>query len=398
MAVSYCKPESYPLAGRILLVIDTLGRGGAEQVLVNLLPRLIERGFECGIAVTRSPYDLAPDLEREGVPVYRLDISNPWNLPVAVRRLAGVIRRTRPDVVHSSLLFSILYTALTKPFIPAVSRIATFQNVDYYLYPADSVAKRCKKALDIFVSRHWIDCCTAVSGAVAEYCAKELGLRSVAIIPNAVPSEPLVQLSEPEKSSIRIEYECAPDEFVMAMVGRLVLQKGHATLLEALQILAERDLRPKVIMVGGGPLRAAIDQLIAKAGLASQVMIKSPMEHDRVMRLLRVVDAFVMPSLYEGLPLAAAEAMSLGMAVVATRVTGLSELIEHGISGLLVPPKDPHALAEAIARLVGDSRLRRELGQAARKRVERHYSVGVVSGQWHALYRDLVGQRCVSPG
>jgi glycosyltransferase involved in cell wall biosynthesis len=374
---------------KILLVIDTLGRGGAEQVLVNVVPMLIERGFVCEVVATRPPYDLASALERAGVPVHRLDIREPRNFPVAVARLVGLVHRTRPDLIHSSLLFSITYTALARPFTRGVRRVATFQNVDYHVHPAKTTTKKIRKALDGFLCRNWIDRCTAVSKAVADYCGKELGLRNVAVIPNVIVDRPGTQLSNAERSVRRNAYGYSPDEFVLSVVGRLVPQKGHAVLLEAVEILAGRGLKPKVIMVGGGPLKSFLEQRITATNLGWQVVIRPPMAHEELMKLLACTDAFAMPSLYEGLPLAAVEAMSLGLPIVATRVTGLSELIEDRISGLLVKPKDPQALAEAIARLMSDSSLGQRLGPAARARIQEHYSAGTVCGQWDAFYREV---------
>jgi glycosyltransferase involved in cell wall biosynthesis len=377
---------------KILIVIDTLGRGGAEQVLVNVLPTLLERGYSFDVAAARPPYDLARTLEGLRIPVYRLDLKEPWNLVRAVTRLTQLIRRLRPDVIHSSLFFANTYMALTRPLTPNIIRVATFQNVDYYVYPANTIIKRLKRMLDVFLTHQLIDHYTAVSHAVADYCAAELGLSNITVIPNAIVTAPEMRLSDSERQSLRLSYGLCPTDFVLAMVGRLVAQKGHRFLLDAVRILDHQGLQLKAMIVGAGPLKPCIEQHIADAGLRNRVAMISPMDHETLMRLLVAADAFVMPSIYEGLPLAAAEAMSLGLPVVATRVSGLSELIEDRVSGLLVTPQSPEALAEAIASLMTDSDLCQRLGAAAVLRVDRNYSVRAVGDLWESFYRDLTAQ------
>ncbi len=137
---------------KILTVIESLGRGGAEQALVNLLPVLKARCHQCDVVALWPPYDVAPVLERYGIALHRLNIEGRWNLPQAVPRLARTVRQVKPDVVHAHLFFASLYSALTRPLAPGPVRVVTFHNLAYDSYPADTVWKRARKRLDGIVT------------------------------------------------------------------------------------------------------------------------------------------------------------------------------------------------------------------------------------------------------
>jgi glycosyltransferase involved in cell wall biosynthesis len=172
-------------------------------------------------------------------------------------------------------------------------------------------------------------------------------------------------------------------------VGRLSREKGHEVLLRALAVPSPPGLPPlSAIVAGEGPERSRLATLAASLGLRDTVHF-----HGNVAQpasLYDRADIFVLPSHSEGSPNALLEAMAAGLPVIATQVGGVAEIVEHDRTGLLVPPDDPHALAAALARLAGDRRLRRRLGDAARAHVRLACSLEARARALLGIYLGLV--------
>lgn len=154
-------------------------------------------------------------------------------------------------------------------------------------------------------------------------------------------------------------------------VGRMTTQKDPAGLIAALGILARQGCAFNAHIVGDGELLGDLRTHARLEGIHDRVVFRGVLPHPEVLREHRSADIFVLSSRWEGCPNVVLEAMAHGLPVVATAVGGVPELIEHGVSGILVPPRDPRALAEGLARLTSDARLRRSMGEAARARAAR---------------------------
>jgi glycosyltransferase involved in cell wall biosynthesis len=376
---------------RILTVIESLARAGAEQALVNVLPELKAQGHTVEVAVLWSPYTLAEDLETAGVPVHRLGLSHRWNLAQGIPRLARICRQGRFDVIHSHLFFSGLYSTLTRPLTPRIKRVVTFHNLGYDSYPADNAWRKVRKRLDGLLMRHAVDGRIAVSTAVARHYQSHLKLPPVSVLPNGFPVQTLRPDSEPSASYVRDEFGLSAEDFVLLFAGRYVHEKGHRFFLEALDVLRREGKRPKALIVGDGPLAVEVADEIARRGLEGQVMTRPSMPHAKLMDLLRESDLLVMASTHEGFPLSPAEAMALGKPVLATQVGGLPDLIEDGVSGALVPPQDPRALADGIARFMTDPEWRQQLAAGGRERVVSRFSSEHVACRLVEAYRAALG-------
>lgn len=165
-------------------------------------------------------------------------------------------------------------------------------------------------------------------------------------------------------------------------VGRFDEVKGHPVLVEACRKLAERGVPFVCDVVGEGPLRRSVEERIREAGLGEHVRVLGARPRLEVVRLLGEADIFALPSVMaengerEGIPVALMEAMATGLPVVASRLSGIPELVEHGISGLLTPPGDATEFADALQSLAGDSALRERLGRAGRAKVLAEFDLG----------------------
>jgi glycosyltransferase involved in cell wall biosynthesis len=181
------------------------------------------------------------------------------------------------------------------------------------------------------------------------------------------------------------------DAFVVGSVGRLVPQKGYDTLLAAIPAVLAECPRARFVLVGAGAQREALVEQARALGVADALTLTGA--RPDVAELLRTFDLFVSPSRYEGLPTVVLEAIASGAPVVATRVSGNSELIEDGVSGLLVPPEDPPALAQAILRMANGAAPAAEMAARALERAQASYSLDSVAARYADFYESLMGER-----
>ena len=179
-------------------------------------------------------------------------------------------------------------------------------------------------------------------------------------------------------------------------VAQLAERKGAPVLVEACRILVERGVELRCTIVGDGPERPRLEEAVARHGLGEVVLLRGALPQEEVAPLLDTADIFVLPCVIardgdrDGVPVSLMEAMAKELPVVSTTVSGIPELVEHGVSGLLVPPHDAPSLAGALRRLLEDAALRRRLGAAARRRVESEFDVGESARRLGALFARYV--------
>ena len=199
-----------------------------------------------------------------------------------------------------------------------------------------------------------------------------------------------------------IEYGVAPDaslpadaelmEFrgdgpLIGFVATLRFQKGLPTLLDALELLAEQGRAPRFAIVGDGPMEGDVAQRLGSGPAGAHTVLRP--FGGRVEPYLSAFDALVLPSLWEGMPIAVLEAMAMGVPVVATSVNGTPEAVSDGRTGLLVPPGDPPALADAIATIAADAEARERMGAAARDEAAERFGMARMLDDLEGLYLEL---------
>jgi glycosyltransferase involved in cell wall biosynthesis len=175
---------------------------------------------------------------------------------------------------------------------------------------------------------------------------------------------------------------------LFGMVAGLRDQKGLPTLLDTLDLLAERGELPRFAIVGNGPFYPEVERRLTDGNLDGSVLL-TPFE-GRPEPYLQALDVFVLPSYWEGLPIAVLEAMAMGLPVIASAVGGTPEAVEDGVTGQLVPMKDPKVLADGIARLSRDPSARARMGAAGRQRAQALFSTSVMVDSLVQLYREIL--------
>jgi glycosyltransferase involved in cell wall biosynthesis len=238
-----------------------------------------------------------------------------------------------------------------------------------------------------------IDGYIAVSRASRERLVTYLGLlpRKVVAIPNAVELRRFVGPAEPARRAVRAECGIPADAPVIGVLARLSEQKGLTYLIAAAPAILAAHPETHVLLVGDGPLREDLAAQARALGVDQRVHFVG--YRANTVDFLRAMDLFVLPSLYEGMPLSILEAMGAGLPVVATAVDGTPEAVVDGETGSLVPPADPMALAEAVNRVLADRSLAAAMGRAGRARAEEQFSETALIDRLGLVYRAVFRRR-----
>jgi len=359
---------------------DTSSFGGAERMILTLTGELVQRGWRCVLLYHPGPGTERLSEHAKALGVETLGISPPFRRR-DFTHFAGLVRllgRNRPSIFHAHLTwplrcsYGIVAAALTR--CPGV--IAT-----QHLLPINGVGgRRLKQRL--------LGSCVDRYVAVSEDMARTLRAalhseRKVRMIHNGVALDRPAMAN----ASLRAALSPTPDRPLMLTVARLHPQKGLGYLLSAAACVPGAVF----LVAGDGPQRGALEAESRRLGLAERVIFLGHRED--VPALLACCDLFVLPSLFEGLPVSVLEAMAAGKPVIATAVGGTDEVVVHGETGLLVQPGDAGALAEAIQLLLADSGLADRLGTAGRARVEREFSAEAMVDRVTLLCGEVRGTR-----
>ncbi len=366
---------------RVLYVIATLDPAGAERQMAHLCRRLPRGEFEPAVCALTRGGPLEEDLRRAAIPVHVLHKRGRWDLSV-LPRLVALIRRFRPDLVHTWLP-----TANTLGRAAALAAgtrviIASERAADVWKGPL-------RRATDRALTRPTARILTNAY-AVRRFLVERIGLpeKKIEVIHNGFD---LVEFDDAAARPLQGPVPESADAAVIGAVARLEPQKGFPWLIEAAALLRRQKAPPfQVWIAGAGPEEDALRRLARASGVAEQVRFLG-LRLD-VPALMGRFDLLALPSLWEGLPNVVLEAMAARRAVAATRVNGTPEAVEDGRTGLLIPPRDAPALADALAALLRDAPRRRALGEAGRQRVATEFSMTRMVERTTEVYRRTLAE------
>lgn len=363
---------------KVLHVLDSLGVGGMERVVIEVVNHLDQSQFDQVVCCVSRPGEAARHL-RDGTRCIDLGKGAGADYLAPVK-IARIIREEAPDVIHTQS-WSGVDAAMAKLMTGAVRLIHSEHGRNYPRIDSEPlksrVARRCLY--------HLADAVFAVSSEVRDYYCRETRFprERMLVIPNGVD---LRRIGEAGAGGAREELGIGADDFVVGTVARLEATKDTITLARAFAKLYSRqpEARLKLLIVGDGEQRALIEAFVAERRL-NEAAIFTGLRHDAP-RLLGAMNVFALSSLSEGMPITALEAMAARLPVVATNVGALPELVEEGVAGFLVEPKDDEALADRLARLYSNPELAKRFGAAARRKVEREYSLELMLRRYADLY------------
>jgi len=383
---------------RVLELIDTFTVGGAEKLVLSLATSLDPNRFEVIPCALFRSGPLEQEMRAAGIeyrilglprrsvlagPFFIADVSR---IVTALRR---ILKELSIDILHTHLTHSTLVGFLAtrqrkRPLFCTSLHSIIFDSLRGRLSPrawfmyggirttfsrADRIVAVSKKVADAF---------QAYSGVPQEL---------ITTIPNGVDGD--LFRSNEDRTQLRQRLKLPTDRLMIISVGRLMQEKGHPYLLSAVASIPSRE-RPVVLIAGDGPDRTDLEAKIKRFALEHDACLLG--NRQDVPDLLAAADLFVLPSLWEGLSLALLEAMAAGLPCVVTAVGENPEVIETGKSGVLVPPADEPALAEAIRRLLREPLQRKRMGEAARERFQRHFSLERCVESHETLYRELLAE------
>jgi len=363
---------------RICHLITSLGVGGAERGLYELARRLDRRRFDVQVVALQGG-EVAGWLRDAGIRVTVLGLRGKWDV-LKLTRLAKLLCRERIDVLHTHLFHADLAGR------PA-ARAACVPHVVHTVWTAEGRFRPWQFAWARFMANA-CERVLCVSESVRAHHAARSGLpeHRYTVLPWGVDAAAFSR-DAASRRRLRKQWGIARHAVLAAFVGRLESYKGVDTLLAAMGHLGGRGEPIDLVVAGDGPKRPAVENFIAHGEAGHRARLLGHVQDVR--GVLSAADIFVMPSLWEGWPLALGEAMAAALPAVGTDVPGIRDLLVDGGTGLLVEPNDPVALADAMHRLAGDRALRWRLGRAARRRIVEHFTIDAAIAAHEALYDKI---------
>jgi glycosyltransferase involved in cell wall biosynthesis len=364
-------------------LVHSMSVGGAE-VLAARLARRLRNSFRFVFACLDEVGPLGEELRREGFDV-GLVSRKPgidWGCPL---RLARLLRDGRVDVVHAHQYTPFFYGLAAR--LPRRGRPILFtehgRHQPDYPRPKRMLVNR------LLLSRR--DRVVGVGRAVRDALIANEGFppRRVDVLYNGVDVDAFAGAGGPAGSRLdaRQKLGVGPDDFVILQVARLDYLKDHATALRTVARVVREVPHARLVLVGDGPERPAIQALVSELNLGGAARFLGVRKD--VDRLLHGAELFLLTSVSEGVPLTVIEAMAAGLPVVATDVGGLREVVADGATGMLAPAKDDAVLARHVLRLAGDGGLRRAMGTAGRARAKELFDEPRMAAEYAHLYREL---------
>lgn len=364
----------------VLLLADANSTSlGAERHVADLLTHLPREGFRVALGCPPGG-DLGDAARGLRLPVFELPVDRGFT-PATLRAVRRAIECTAPDVVHAHGSRSAAYARVCDP-LAARRVVYTIHGVH-----AGRGASVLRTALTCFEwtlrhrTAHFVTVCESDAAAGAR-----LGLLAperTSTIHNGLRLPPVAPL----KGRFREELRIREDTPLVLSVARFHAQKDHVTLLKAWRTVATSRPEGVLALVGAGELESRLRAATGALGLAASVRFVPPREATGEAYV--DADVFALSSRSEGLPYVILEAMAHGLPVVGTNVDGIPEAVDDGLTGLLVPPRNPAALAEAILRLLSDPEGSRLRGCAGREKVSREFSLEQMVSRLAVIYRAL---------
>jgi glycosyltransferase involved in cell wall biosynthesis len=362
---------------RVLHLQKVAGISGSEAHLISLLPRLKERGWDIRFLMLHEDepgaWDFARELTARGIPLDAIPLAADVD-PIAFCRIAGYLARHRPRILHTHLVHADVYGQLTGALTGVPVRVSTKHGFNEFREnPGFALGDR---AIATFAHAH-----IAISRGLARYLEEVEGFDGASfeivhygIEPNGAP--PSYDGDQPR----------------LLCVGRLIPIKGHIVLLRAFAEARRQIPDLRLDIAGRGPLEPALRALAKELEVDDAIRFLGYVAP--VQRAIEDAAIVVVPSMGEGFGMVALEAMERARPVIAAEIGGLGELVEEGVTGLLVPPGEAEPLAHAIVQLAADLPRAVEMGEAGRRRALEQFLQERCTDRTELVYRDkLEGRR-----
>jgi len=350
----------------ILHISRTMDIGGAERIVYQLSSDLKDEFDSVHVASTGGLWE--SELAAQGIQHHKIldiDSKNPVTVLKLLFSIHQIIKQKGITIVHTHHRMAAFYIRLLKLVHPKLIHVYTAHNVFKDKLPLYGFALKNAKSV-------------AVGEAVNKNLKEDVGITDSRVIYNGV-----VLKETDEQVDEIISY----DGIKLGCIARLSEQKGLTYLLDAMSLLTIKDIR--LFIVGEGELREELENKVKELNLQDSVIFLGYRKD--IVECINSFDFCVLPSVFEGFGLVAIEAFMNSKTLVATAIPGLNEVVTNE-NGVLVPAKDPVALASAIDKLATDATLRQELASQAKKDYENRFSYSMFLENYRALYREIQGE------
>lgn len=368
---------------RVLHVVTSLDVGGAQKHLLSLVKGLRERGHTADVAFFKNP-TLREEFLATGAELFDLSTRRTFS-PLLIPRLARILVRGRYQIVHTHLLKADSYGALAGVLARTPVILASKHN--------DEIALRNPRVATVHGLLSRLDQRVIVlSDYVGRYVASVGKVDPARIDRVYYGVRPATTATMEDGARLRAELGIPGNAPLVATVGRLMEQKGLVYLLQAMEILRDRLPEARLLMVGDsqdGRDGYKTDLLRQWEAMGLQERVIFTGVRNDVPAVMQAIDLFAMASLWEGFGLVFLEAMAAARPIVATEVSAIPEVVEDGVTGLLVPPRDPRALAEAMLRLLTDRECAAAMGQAGLLKLKQQFSEDKMVESIEQIYYQL---------
>lgn len=366
---------------KILVVVDSLRAGGAENLVLSLARAAPEAGFEVEIAslAGSDAAGVSPVFDLGGVKPRFLSMSSLAD-PRTIPKLVDAIRRSRCDLVHAHLAYS---ATLAPPAARWAGRpsVCTFHHVPGPLSGREALRER----LAVAVARRSAGLVFVSQASMEAFAARYRMSPGIStVIPNGVD----LSRFSPDPATFPADLGIPPGAPVAVMVARMDEGKGHAAAIAAWPSVLSRVPEAYLLFVGSGPAEPELNRQAVELGIAFRVIFAG--FRSDVPALLRASTLAVLSSESEALPTTLIEAAACGRATVATRVGGVPEVVVDGETGILVAPGDQQGLGDAVGTLLIDRQRREAMGRAARRLAEERFGLRVWCRRLRALYEQVI--------
>ena len=363
----------------ILHFITELSTGGAQSALFRLLSQLDRTRFAPSvICLYNGDGAVAKQIRELGITVTDLGMTSKARLD-AFGRFYRLLRQERPLILHSWMF----HANIPGRVVGRLARVPIIISSERTMGQEGQVRRRLNR-LTAPLADHVI----CVSERVAKFATHEIGIpaQKLVVVPNGIDLTDYSNL--PSQAEARAAFNFPAEGIIVGAIGRPRPVKGYNFLLDAWVQVAQGYPNAHLLFVGDGPDQPLLQEQARRLGLREQVTFLG--DQLNIPHLLPALDLLALPSLHEGMPNVALEAMAASLPVVATAVGGTPEVVVDGKTGILVPSRDPIALAEALSALINDPIKAKSMGQAGRQRIETHFSLTNTVQQTEALYETLL--------
>ncbi len=365
----------------VFQLVEGFGLGGAEKKLLELVKRMDNNRFKtviCSLGLEGSSGNISKDFEKlkeYGIEVFEIPRKHRIDFDL-LYKLLQIIKSRRIDVIMTTLYYADIMGAVTGTLggVKAVFFWETISSPEWLVRRRFISYRAAVKFCDKVVS---------VSQRTADFLVEDRKIHpdKIKIIPYGVD---LKKYSSGKGHKIREKLDISEKDKIIGMVGRLVTQKGHIYLIDAAERIVKEYPDVRFLIIGEGELRSDLEKRVKDRKLDNNFIFLG--SRDDVPDLLKVIDIFTLPSLFEGLPNVVLEAMASGKPIVATAVDGTKEAVIHGQTGLLVPLKDPEKLSAALIDLLDNPQKALDYGGKSRKRAEEYFSLEQQVKSFEDLY------------